>query len=123
MDFVKLDIKKIATAVLLGGALALGFTTNNPAGNLLTTPALGAVDAASVFKSKCAACHGADGGGNTPAGKSLKVRDLRSADVRGQGDAALLSIISNGKNKMPGYGKSLGADTCQQLVAYIKSLP
>ena len=54
-------------------------------------------DAASVFKSKCAACHGADGSGNTPAGKSMKIRDFHSAEVQKQTDAELTEIITTGK--------------------------
>ena len=47
-------------AVLLFVALALVFTA----------PAH-AQDAASLFKTKCAACHGPDGSGATPAGKAI----------------------------------------------------
>jgi mono/diheme cytochrome c family protein len=86
------------------------------------TASPGAADAAATFKAKCAACHGADGSGNTPAGKGLKVKDLRSSEVQGMTDDQLLEIISKGKGKMPAYEKSLGADTCKALVAHIRSL-
>lgn len=78
--------------------------------------------AETTFKSKCAACHGLDGGGNTPMGKSLKLRDLKSPDVQKQTDAQMLAIISKGKGKMPGYEKSLGGDTCKALVAHLREL-
>ena len=74
-----------------------------------------------AFRARCAACHGADGSGDTPAGKSLKVRDMRSAEVQGQSDGDLLNIISKGKGKMPSYDKKLGADTCGQLVQVVRS--
>lgn len=80
------------------------------------------VDAAATYKAKCATCHGADGSGNTAVGKGLKCRDLRSAEVQGQSDAQLLAIITKGKSKMPGFEKTLGADTCKSLVAYVRSL-
>ena len=79
-------------------------------------------DAAATFKSKCAGCHGANGSGQTAAGKGMKLRDLRSAEVQGQSDDQLYAIIAKGKGKMPGYEKSLGADTCKALAAYIKQL-
>jgi cytochrome c6 len=82
---------------------------------------LGAADGAATFKTKCAGCHGADGSGNTPAGKGLKVKDLGSAEVQGLSDAQLYAIIANGKGKMPPYEKSLGADTCKALVAHIRT--
>lgn len=81
-----------------------------------------AEDGASTFKAKCAMCHGADGSGDTTVGKSLKVRDLRSAEVQSQSDQQLYDILAKGKGKMPGYEKTLGADRCKELVAYIRTL-
>jgi|SRR5580704_11205873 cytochrome c6 len=75
-----------------------------------------------LYKTKCAACHGADGKGETAVGKANKIRDLGSADVQGQSDDAIAGIIGNGKGKMPAYGKSLKADQIKDLVAYIRSL-
>jgi cytochrome c6 len=75
-----------------------------------------------LYKGKCVACHGADGKGETAVGKANKVRDLASADVQKQSDEEIAGIISNGKGKMPGYGKSLKAEQIKDLVAYIRSL-
>ena len=80
-----------------------------------------AEDAAATYKSKCAMCHAPDGSGNTPVGKSLKLRDLGSADVQGQSDDQLYEAISKGKGKMPAYEKSLGEDACKALVTYVRS--
>ena len=77
-------------------------------------------DAAATYKSKCASCHGADGKGQTATGKKLKMKDLGSAEVQGMSDTDLYNIIAKGKAKMPGYEKSLGADTCKALVAHIR---
>jgi cytochrome c6 len=85
-------------------------------------PTGSADDAAATYKAKCASCHGADGSGSTAAGKALKVRDLRSADVQKQSDDQLYAIIAKGKEKMPGYEKPLGAETCKALVAHIRNL-
>lgn len=75
-----------------------------------------------VYKAKCASCHGADGKGETPVGKMYKLRDLGSADVQKQTDAELTDIISKGKNKMPGYGRSLKDDEIKSLVGYLRAL-
>src|SRR6266481_6079798 len=56
---------------------------------------------ASVFKAKCVSCHGADGSGNTPVGKSLQVADLRSPEVQKKSDAELAESVSEGKGNMP----------------------
>jgi len=79
-------------------------------------------DAAATYKSKCASCHGADGGGQTAVGKKLMLKDMRSAEVQGMSDDQLYAIVAKGKGKMPGYEKSLGAATCKALVAYIRQL-
>jgi cytochrome c6 len=78
-------------------------------------------DAAALYKSKCAMCHGADGKGETPAGKKMGVHDLGSAEVQGMKDAELTTIIADGKNKMPGYKKSLSSEQIKDLVAYVRS--
>jgi cytochrome c6 len=79
-------------------------------------------DAASVYASKCVACHGADGSGSTPAGKAVQARDFHSADVQKQTDAELTAVIAKGKNKMPAYEKTLKESQIKDLVAYTRML-
>ena len=78
--------------------------------------------AAETFKGKCASCHGADGDGQTPIGKAVKARDLRSAEVQKQSDADLQKAISDGKGSMPAFKTKLSAAEVSSLVAYIRSL-
>lgn len=89
---------------------------------VLPRPAQAQTGSENLYKTKCAACHGADGKGETTVGKANKIRDLGSADVQKQSDDELAGIIGNGKGKMPAYGKSLKADQIKDLVAYIRSL-
>ena len=77
---------------------------------------------AALFKAKCAACHGADGKGETAMGKANKLRDLGSPEVQKQSDEDLSATITSGKNKMPAYGKSLKPEQVKDLVAFIRSL-
>lgn len=77
---------------------------------------------AALYKTKCAACHGADGKGETSIGKANKLRDFSSAEVQQQSDADLTGIITNGKGKMPAYGKSLKPEQVKDLVSYLRSL-
>jgi mono/diheme cytochrome c family protein len=74
-----------------------------------------------LYKSKCAGCHGPDGTGSA-TGKTMGAHDFSTAEVQGMSDAELSTIITNGKNKMPTYGKSLKADDISGLVAYIRTL-
>lgn len=75
-----------------------------------------------VYKAKCASCHGADGKGATPAGKATKARDFSSDEVKKETDAEWTEIIVKGKNKMPAYDKKLTESEVKDAVAYIRSL-
>jgi len=88
---------------------------------LISLPML-AADGAAIYKSKCALCHGPDGGGQTPSGKAMKVRDLRSNEVQKQTDVELTKVISGGKGKMPPYGKQLSNADVDALVVFIRTL-
>ena len=77
---------------------------------------------ADVFKSKCASCHGADGKGDTPAGKKMNVKDLASDDVQKQSDAALTGVIEKGKKPMPGYEGKVTKEQIDGLVKWIRTL-
>jgi cytochrome c6 len=89
---------------------------------LMGVPAEAQDGGAALYKTRCAACHGADGKGDTAVGKADKIRDLSSADVQQQSDADLATVITAGKGKMPASGKSLKSDQVKDLVAYIRSL-
>jgi cytochrome c6 len=90
-------------------------------GLLLAVPAK-AADAAATFKAKCAACHGADGSGNTAVGKSMHLRDLGSADVQKQTDSDLSTMISSGKGGMPAFKGKITDDQIKQMVTFIRGL-
>ena len=77
---------------------------------------------ATLYKQKCAACHGADGKGETPTGKAMKVRSFADPEVAKMSDDELAGAIEKGKGKMPAYGKSLKPDEIKAMVAYVRSL-
>jgi cytochrome c6 len=76
---------------------------------------------AEIFKSKCVACHGSDGSG-TAVGKTLKVADLRSAEIQKKSDAELTQSISDGKNNMPGFKADLSDDDIHTVLSYVRTL-
>jgi len=89
---------------------------------LLTSPAASfADDGATLYKSKCAMCHGPDGKGETAMGKKLGLKDLASAEVQKATDAEINDTISKGKSKMPA-SKSLTPDQVKDLVGFVRSL-
>lgn len=89
---------------------------------LVCLPMRGQETGETLYKSKCAMCHGPDGAGKTAMGQALKVADLRSDDVQKMEGAALEGIVSKGKNKMPAYEGKLTKEQIDKLVAYIRSL-
>jgi len=89
---------------------------------LLSSPAKAQDKGATTYKQKCATCHGADGKGDTPAGKSMKVRSFSDPETKKMTDDELAAIIEKGKNKMPAYGKSMSAEDIKGMVAYIRGL-
>jgi mono/diheme cytochrome c family protein len=86
----------------------------------LALPAVALADGAAVYKTKCTPCHGADGSGQTPVGKNLKVRDLRSAEVQKLSDADITKVLTDGKGKMP--KSKLEAADIKAVVGYIRTL-
>lgn len=74
-----------------------------------------------TFRTKCAMCHGQDGGGSE-VGKSMNVPDLRLPAVQKLPDAELAEVISNGKGGMPSFKNSLSPDEVHAMVTHIRSL-
>jgi mono/diheme cytochrome c family protein len=79
-------------------------------------------DPAKIYKTNCVLCHSADGSGDSPSGKALHAKDLRSEEVQKQSDAALSEVITKGKGKMPAFGAKIKPDDVEKLVAYLREL-
>ncbi len=106
----------------IGTVLRLALLASLVTAIILWGTTAAAQDAAATYKAKCAACHGADAKGETSIGKKMGIKDLASADVQKMSDAELTTVISDGKDKMPSYKKSLKPDQIKELVTYIRSL-
>jgi mono/diheme cytochrome c family protein len=88
---------------------------------LFSTCAL-ADSGADIYKTKCSACHGKNGAGDTMLGKNLKLRPLGSDEVQERSDDELFTIISKGRNRMPPFDRKLSKDQIHDVVKYIRSL-
>src|ERR1700722_18500482 len=77
---------------------------------------------ADIYKSKCQMCHAADGSGNTPAGKSTKVRPFDSPEVLKLSDDDLIKVTKSGRGKMPAYAGKLTDDQITAVIAHIHTL-
>lgn len=83
-------------------------------------PTAAFADGTAIYKTRCTPCHGADGSGQTPVGKSLKVPDLRSAEVQKLSDAEIAKVLANGKGKMP--ASTLSAADIKAVTGFIRTL-
>jgi cytochrome c6 len=112
----KTNMRKFQTRIL---SMAIGLSL--AAIGLASLPAH-AQNAESTYKSKCAMCHGADGKGQTPAGKAMGAHDFASPEVQKMTEEELAAIISKGKGKMPAYGSRLKESEIKDLAAYVHQL-
>lgn len=107
-------ILKTAHIVFLGIAAAASFAAaQEPSSSETTT---------SIFKEKCAPCHGEDGAGTT-LGNRLHVKDLRSEEVQAQSSKVLADTVSAGKGLMPAFGTRLDSEQIQKLIEYVRHIP
>jgi cytochrome c6 len=108
---MKIDLKTIT----LGAALTAGVAV------MLAAPA------AENWENHCAKCHGADGKGQTKAGRKLNVRDYTDAKVQAEmKDADMIKTTAEGvkdkagKERMKGYKEELSPKEIEELVGYIR---
>lgn len=108
---MKLTLKHL----MLGAPLAIGAV-------LLAAPAT------ENWENYCAKCHGADGRGQTKAGRKLKVLDYTDAKVQAElKDEEMIRVTADGavdeksgKERMKGYKDEFSAEEIKELVAYIR---
>ncbi len=88
----------------------------------LAVPVIAQQAGEATYKAKCAMCHGADGTGNTPVGKTMKVRSLKSDEDVKMTDAELTKATKAGVGKMQGYAGKLTDAQISDVVVYIRTL-
>lgn len=77
--------------------------------------------AATIYDKDCAKCHGKDGRGKSFRGKMTHARDFTDSKWQdGVTDDQLVKSITDGKDKMPAFGKKLSADQIKSLVSYVR---
>jgi cytochrome c6 len=82
----------------------------------LAGPAL-AAEAAALYASKCAVCHGKDGSGS-PAGKKMGAPDLTKAK---ESEQKIAAVIANGKGKMTAFKGKLTPEEIDAVAKYVKA--
>ncbi len=86
-----------------------------------------AAPAAENWENHCAKCHGADGKGQTKAGRKLQVKDYTSAAEQAKfTDAEAIRATAEGvkdpagKERMKGYRDELSPKEIEELVAHLR---
>jgi mono/diheme cytochrome c family protein len=86
-----------------------------------------AAPASENWENNCAKCHGADGKGQTKAGRKLSLKDYTDAKVQADmKDDEMTKVITEGvkdkagKEKMKAFKDDLSADEIKDLVAFVR---
>jgi mono/diheme cytochrome c family protein len=77
---------------------------------------------ADIYKAKCQMCHAADGSGNSPAGKAMKVLPLNAPEIVKKSDAELIASTKSGKGKMQPFAGKLTDAEIKDVIAYVRTL-
>jgi cytochrome c6 len=88
----------------------------------IAAPAFAQSAGAATYSAKCQMCHGPDGTAATPVGKMMKVPSFKDAAVLKTSEAALVTIIKDGKGKMPAFNGKLTDAQIREVVSYIRTL-
>ncbi len=105
------DIMKTTKLVMLVMTIAVALFI------LIPNLSWAADDGATLYKTKCAACHGPDAAGKPAA----KIPSLISDEAKKSSDADLAKAVAE-KAKHPAGVKSLPADNVKAIVTYVRSL-
>jgi len=120
----KILIRGGLTTVVLGCVLAFlyaGYSANATSHKNTSQPK--AVDASVLFDKHCDSCHGKDGQAKTFKAKFNHARNLTDSKWQAEvSDERLFNSISNGKGKMPAFGKKLSEAQINGLVVYVRHL-
>ena len=85
-----------------------------------------AQDSPMLYKTKCAACHGVDGNGDTPIAKKQNIKSFKDPSVQKMSEADLTAMIGEGGAKQLATHqfskKGLTPEQIKGLVAYVKQL-
>jgi mono/diheme cytochrome c family protein len=115
---MKTKLKLIALSGFIGLASFLALPADDFAGDARSVTA--AAYPVEIFTANCAKCHGTDGRAKTAKGKRLHATDFttdwNTDETRG------IHIITNGKDDMPSFKKTLSPDEIRSVFHYVVSL-
>jgi len=75
-----------------------------------------------IFEENCMRCHAANGSSNTFIGHKWNIPDLRSDVVQKLTPEQRITIITQGKGKMPAHKDKLTKDEIRLVESYVREL-
>jgi mono/diheme cytochrome c family protein len=128
-------VRVLSVVALCGGLFMMGHaqktvkwdapekakTVKNPAAGNAASVATGK----DLYAKHCRSCHGKEGLGDGPKAATLGVScsDFSTKEFKAQTDGEIFYKITNGKDKMPAYSKTISEDADRwALVNYIRTL-
>jgi mono/diheme cytochrome c family protein len=113
-EWSRLVMKKIAVVVMF--LMVVGLASSAAAQDNSMT----------LYKSKCAACHGVDGNAETPMAKKQNIKSFKDPSVQKMSEAELVAMIGEGGSKpLPTHQfskKGLTPEQVKALAGYVKQL-
>ena len=121
---MKLNLMRVAVIVFgLSAILTPLYRTHSANSLAQSNIAQKDADASVLFEKHCDTCHGKDGQAKTFKAKFNHARNLTDPTWQAEvTDERLFNSISNGKGKMPAWGKKLSEAQIKALVAYVRKL-
>jgi mono/diheme cytochrome c family protein len=112
-------------ALVLAALLFMISTDDGAVSAQRRNPKVNAAVVDDLYRTNCARCHGADGRGDTPLGQSHNAPDFtdhnwwrQNANTTSRGK--LISLVTNGKEEMPGFEKKLTRAQIELLVDFVR---
>jgi mono/diheme cytochrome c family protein len=115
-----------STLVIAGIFLTVNLITPTRAarpGAYTVSPSVGTAPSAdTLYKQKCAKCHGADGSGDTSLGRISNAPDFTDVGwwAKHPNPAERVNTITRGKKSMPAFGKKLTKAQITSLATYVQ---
>lgn len=85
-----------------------------------------AQDSPMLYKTKCAACHGVNGNGDTPIAKKQNIKSFKDPSIQKMSDAEIEAMIGEGGAKKLATHqfskKGLTPEQIKGLAAHVKQL-
>lgn len=111
---------RFALALTLSGLAASVPGSVEPQDN---PPSASPTSAAAIYGRRCASCHGKDGKADTLKGKLRSARNLTDPQWQAEvSDERIFNSITNGRGKMPSYGKKVSEVEINSLVSFVRGL-